>query len=156
MSLLPTVAPGSAQRGPRRWGVLGSVLLIALVSAACGRTGSTQVTGPVDVQITLTGSKISSSLTTFTVGVPYHFIVTNTDTINQHEFMVIPPAPPTTSSADLDKSTIVHIEEVDLPAGAKQTIDYTFTQAYATGTLEMACHLPGHYELGMRLPIIVK
>ena len=50
----------------------------------------------------------------------------------------------------------MHIEEVDLPAGAKQTIDYTFTQAYAAGMLEMACHLPGHYELGMSLPVIVK
>ena len=50
----------------------------------------------------------------------------------------------------------MHIEESDLQAGAKQTIDYTFTQAYPTGTLEMACHLPDHYERGMHLPVIVK
>jgi uncharacterized cupredoxin-like copper-binding protein len=35
-------------------------------------------------------------------------------------------------------------------------MDYTFTKAYPAGTLEFACHLSGHYEAGMHLPITVQ
>jgi uncharacterized cupredoxin-like copper-binding protein len=33
--------------------------------------------------------------------------------------------------------------------------DYTFNQSMVGQNFEFACHLPGHYEAGMRLPIIV-
>ena len=146
-----------ARRWTGWWKVLGLVLLIAPATVGCGTTASTpaNATGPVDVQITLSVNKLASSLTTFTVGVPYHFIVTNKDAV-EHEFMIMPPVAPQTTSAEIDKLTLVHIEESGLPANTKQTADYTFTKAYVAGTLEFACHLPGHYEAGMRLPIVVK
>lgn len=34
--------------------------------------------------------------------------------------------------------------------------EYIFTNPAQAGTLEFACHLPGHYEAGMKLAIVVK
>ncbi len=47
------------------------------------------------------------------------------------------------------------IEEDDMPAGATGTLDLTFTEPAEAGKLEFACHVPGHYEAGMKLPITV-
>jgi len=56
--------------------VISLMIVATLVLAACG--GAALATGkPVNVQVTLTDFKINSSLTTFTTGVPYHFVVTN-------------------------------------------------------------------------------
>ncbi len=55
----------------------------------------------------------------------------------------------------LDEMALATVEEDDLHPGQTQTLDFTFAKAYPAGTLEFACHLPGHYELGMELPITV-
>jgi hypothetical protein len=66
------------------------VLAVALL-AACGGGGNAASGGsPVQVQVTLTDFKIDSSLTTFSVGVPYHFVVTNKGAV-AHEFVIMPP-----------------------------------------------------------------
>ena len=43
----------------------------------------------------------------------------------------------------------------DLPPGATETLEITFTTPAPAGTLELACYVPGHYEAGMHLPIAV-
>jgi ABC-type oligopeptide transport system substrate-binding subunit len=67
--------------------VLGFVLVtFVLILAACGSSttssssqqGQTTPSGSQTVQITLSDTKVDSSLTTFTAGMPYHFVVTNT------------------------------------------------------------------------------
>jgi hypothetical protein len=40
-------------------------------------------------------------------------------------------------------------------AGATWSVDYTFTKQNS-GTLELACYLPGHYEAGMHQAITVQ
>ena len=57
---------------------------------------------------------------------------------------------------ELDEQALAMVPASDLPAGATATFDYTFTEAAPNGTLEFACHTPGHYETGMKLPIVVK
>ena len=88
---------------------------------------------PVDVTVTLSEFKIDSSLTTFQAGVPYHFIVTNDGKI-PHEI------------------NIANLTNAQMPVGATQSFDITFT---SQGQPEFACHLPAHYEAGMKLPITV-
>lgn len=89
---------------------------------------------PVDVSVTLAEFKIDSSLSVFHVGVPYHFIITNNGMI-AHELNV----------ANLDARPVA--------PGATVTLDLTFpSQAQA----EFACHLPSHYEAGMKLPLTVE
>lgn len=137
--------------------ILLSMLSIAL--AACGGTttsssSSTTPTssGPTTVQATLSDFKIQPSLTTFKVGVVYHFVVTNTGQV-VHEFMAGPISAAHASEEERDAAKL--FEVADVAPGQTKTLDYTFTQPAAAGTLEFSCHVPGHYEQGMRLDFTV-
>ena len=138
-----------------------TTLLIVLIGilAACGTTQATKKSSPVAVQVKLSEMKIESSLTTFAVGVPYRFTVTNAGNM-PHEMMLMPPTMNggTMSSMpmeQLDTMALTHIHDSDLAPSATWTVDYTFTKQN-TGTLELACYLPGHYEAGMHQPITVQ
>lgn len=134
-------------------------VLVVLVAAgflltACGGQRATEV------KITLTEFGIKSSMTEFQTGVPYHFVVTNEGAV-EHEMMIMPPLMEdqmgmAMDMEELDKTALAMVEASDLPVGATASFDYTFTEAAPDGTLEFACHTPGHYEAGMKLPIIVK
>lgn len=128
--------------------------LAGLLLTACGGSKATEV------KITLTDTGVESSLSDFQSGVPYHFKVTNNGTV-AHEFMILPPLKTdsmgmTMNMEDLDKTALAMIPASDLPAGKTASFDYTFTQSAPEGSLEFACHTPGHYEMGMKLPITVK
>ena len=133
--------------------LLASLLILSTALAACAPSsgGSGKAT---DVKVTLTDFKVESSLTTFSVGVPYHFTIVNTGSV-AHELVIMPPADPASAQAALAKA-VLNVGASDLQAGATKTVDYTFTTAAPDGTLEMACHITGHYEAGMHLPIVVK
>ncbi len=135
--------------------VLACLLIASTALAACAPSGGGGGGGSgTTVQITLTDFKIDSSVTDFSVGVPYHFVITNKGA-TAHEFYIMPPAD--ASTADSKKSqAVVAVTQSDLPAGGSKTVDYTFTTAAPAGTLEMACHVAGHYEAGMHLAITVK
>jgi uncharacterized cupredoxin-like copper-binding protein len=114
---------------------------------------------PEEVAITLGGPAgeftITAAQTTFRVGVPYRFVVTNAGQI-PHEFMIIPPMPMGRMGMEgMHHMALGLIDEEDLPPGATQTLDIVFSAPAATGELELACYLPGHYEAGMNLPIEV-
>ena len=141
--------------------ILVTMLSIALV--ACGgtttassgnTTGSTTPTaaGATTVQVTLVDFKIQSSLDTFKVGVPYHFVVTNNGT-TAHEFMALPVAKETASEDERDAAKLFEVSELE--PGHTGTADYTFTQAYPAGVVEFACHVGSHFEAGMVLPFTV-
>jgi len=129
-------------------------MMLAL-SACAGNASNSQ--GPVDVTITATDFNFQSSQTTFKVGVTYHFIVTNKGAV-EHEFMLVKPIDPSANMemSEMDDMALAHIEEDDLEPGKTATVDYTFTQDDTNGPLEFSCHLPGHYENGMKLPITVQ
>jgi uncharacterized cupredoxin-like copper-binding protein len=131
------------------------LVLAAFLLVACG-SGAAASNGPVQVQVTLHDFSIDSSLTTFSTGVPYHFVVTNKGAVN-HEFMIMPPTQgETDSETAMPKTALAGILGKDLTPGATKTLDYTFTKAAPAGSLEFACHLPGHYDAGMHLSIVVK
>ena len=131
------------------------VLVVAVLAACGGGAGGAASGNATTVTVTLTDFKIDSSVTSFSVGVPYHFVVTNKGAV-AHEFVIMPPEQAAQSSeAQLPSTALAGIAGKDLPTGATKTLDYTFTQAPAGG-LEFACHLPGHYEAGMHTPITVK
>lgn len=141
-------------RPNRRFVLFTSVMLMAtIVLAACG--GGSASKQPVDVKITETEFSIEASMTTFQVGVPYHFIVTNNGTVN-HEFDIMPPEPADTPENQVQQESLARLTQDELPAGTTATLDYTFTKAYPAGSLEFACHVPGHYDAGMHTPIIVQ
>ncbi len=140
-------------RSFQRFALIITLLVVAIfVLTACGGGGAKS---PVTVQVTLTEFKIDSSLTTFSTGVPYHFVVTNKGT-TIHEFMIMPPMEGAVAPDQVQKAALAGITQDKLPAGATATVDYTFTQPAPAGKLELACHTPGHYEAGMHVPIIVQ
>ncbi|MBA3944536.1 MAG: hypothetical protein H0X37_08245 [Herpetosiphonaceae bacterium] len=131
------------------------MLLLVLVSS-CGATGaSTQSVGSkADVQIRLADFSIASSRTTLTPGVPYHLVVTNAGT-TVHELMLMPPMAMGSMPMDqMDKLAIVAISNV--APGTTKTLDVTIPSSATTGPLEFSCHLPGHYEAGMKLAVSVQ
>jgi uncharacterized cupredoxin-like copper-binding protein len=133
--------------------LLPVVMIAALSACAGGSSGSSQ---PVEVEVTANEFGFESSLTTFSVGVPYHFVVTNNGTV-EHEFMIIQPIEPgAMDMEEMDEMALAVIEEDDLPPGATVSVDVTFDEPAPAGTLELACHTPGHYEAGMHLPITVE
>ncbi|MEJ2261925.1 MAG: hypothetical protein P8X95_00665 [Anaerolineales bacterium] len=138
----------------RRFALIAMVMLLAaIVLAACG--GGPASNQPVDVTVTETEFSIESSMTTFEVGVAYHFVVTNNGTVN-HEFDIMPPEPADTPENQVQQESLARLTQDNLPPGTTATLDYTFTKPYPAGSLEFACHVPGHYDAGMHLPVIVK
>ena len=131
------------------------ILATSMLLSACGP--STNPDGSVNVDVTLTDFAIDSSLVSFEVGVPYHFIITN-EGEDEHELMIMEPMMPGTemSMEEMDEMAFAVVEEDDLPPGATYTLDYTFTEPAPAGSLEFSCHIQGHYEAGMLLPINVK
>jgi len=57
---------------------------------------------------------------------------------------------------EMDAMALAFVEEDELTPGVTQTLDYTFTEPAPAGSLELGCHIEGHYEAGMLLPITVK
>ena len=135
---------------------LFALIAAGLLLTACGGGGQKKN----EVKVTLTEFGIESSITEFQMGVPYHFVVTNAGQVN-HEIMIMPPLTEDQmgmgmNMQEIDKMALVMIEEDKLTPGKTATMDYTFSEAAPAGTLEFACHTPGHYENGMKLPITVK
>ena len=122
----------------------------------CGSLTTTQAApqtaSPTEVKITLSDFSIQSSLTTFTKGTLYHFEVTNAGKA-VHELMVVPTSTAHGTEEEIDQARLFEVDDVDV--GQIKTLDYTFKDAATAGTLEFACHQPGHYEAGMRLDITV-
>ncbi len=143
--------------------VLCIALAAVLVLAACGPGAGSAPTQPaapkpVEVQVTMTEFKIEPSMTSFQVGVPYRFVVTNKGTV-AHDFSITPPAMQhggmAMSSDDMHKAALAVIDAANMPPGATKTVDVTFNKPVAAGEFELACHTPGHYEAGMQVPITV-
>lgn len=135
---------------------VGMSVVFILLLAACGAQGSDSN----EVQITLTDFGMESSQTSFEVGVPYHFVVTNNGAID-HEMMIMAPLTEMEMSMgmdmeEMDEMALAMIEGDELTPGKTMTLDYTFTEPAPDGNLEFSCHIEGHYEAGMKLPITVK
>ena len=113
----------------------------------------TAVPGSVEVHVTLLEYKIFSTVTTFRIGVPYHFIVSNRGTM-VHEFMITLDHPDGMSypASEQDAHAIIHIEVVN--PGTTINVNYTFPPS-AGSRYEMACQMRGHYAAGMWLKLVV-
>jgi uncharacterized cupredoxin-like copper-binding protein len=152
-----------------------SMLAFALVITACGGTASTPIPsvnnaptpeattqaaqnadGKVQVQVTEGDNWIKSDMTTFKVGVPYVFTITNTGR-HAHIFSISQPADKTASGIDTaKKGALVFISDEQLSPGAVVTVEHTFTEPAPAGTLEFACLILMHYKMGQYLPIVVE
>ncbi|MSQ41083.1 MAG: hypothetical protein EXR55_05385 [Dehalococcoidia bacterium] len=128
-----------------RWILIGGLAVLALVLAACGGQAVPWSSEPEQVDVTLSEFTVDSSRITFARGTTYRFIVTNRGQL-AHEFIVVPPG------HQGHVLSVLHVEADALPPGATMTQNIVFP---APGKYEMVCHLPGHFEAGMKLLVEV-
>ena len=133
-------------------------VVFLLAAALLGACSAQVLDDSTEVIVTLTDFGVVSSSTQFVAGTPYTFTITNEGRV-PHEFMFIPPV--MAGMADMHgeathSTALIEVEESDLPPGATYALAYTFPESAAGTELEIACHTPGHYEAGMRLPITVR
>jgi uncharacterized cupredoxin-like copper-binding protein len=124
------------------------------VLTACGSTAAAVPpipSGYTEVQITLSDYKIQSSLTSFTAGKPYYFVITNKGAVT-HEFMIMPPGMGGHIKT-LNKMSFSAVENI--AAGETKTLEFTFEHTAAPQQLEFSCHYADHYARGMMLPVVV-
>jgi uncharacterized cupredoxin-like copper-binding protein len=107
------------------------------------------------VNVSLSEFKIDASLTTFTPGKPYHFVLMNKGQ-TAHEFMIMPKSEGSMSGmpmGDMDKMAMAAVDNI--APGETKTLDYTFPSSAANSQPEFACYLLGHYEAGMKQEVRV-
>jgi uncharacterized cupredoxin-like copper-binding protein len=121
--------------------------LLTLVLGACtpSEARETQVVVEID------HSRFSPARYEFEAGTSVEFMIQNDDPID-HEFIL------GDTSVQNRHERGNHVQhdaipgEVSVPAGAKVSTTYHFSEA---GRLIIGCHLPGHYDYGMRAPVTV-
>ena len=101
---------------------------------------------PVTVVVNFEHSAIQPPALRVRQGTVVRFVVVNNDPIN-HELIVGPPEVHDRHRNGTERQHGAEPGEVSVPALQRAVTSYTFD---TPGTVEMACHLPGHYDYGMR------
>src|SRR5215470_13794888 len=119
------------------------LLPFLLLLAACGSSttpsgsqqAQTSTTGSQTVNVTLSDNKVDSSITTFTAGMPYHFVIMNAGHM-PHQFVMIPMGMNMGSmSADQMHHAALYMYDSVAP-GETRMFDYTFAPSSAGQSFE--------------------
>lgn len=102
--------------------------------------------GPVTVVLDIEHSTFSPASLRVVKGTQVRFVVDNHDPIN-HELIVGTPEVHRRHSSGTEPHHATVPGEVSVSPGKRVSTTYTFD---AVGQVELACHLPGHYDYGMR------
>jgi hypothetical protein len=138
----------------------GAVLLMlagVLALAACGTTttsttGRATPTTPANsVHVSMYNDHMTLSQSTFSAGMPYHFLITNTGTLQQA--CAIVPHSMSQMPMNMMQQNALMMTRVTMP-GATQAFDYTFPMGLASQQLEITCFANGQNT--MHMPIQIK
>jgi len=110
--------------------------------------------GSTQIDITLADNTIDSPVTTFQVGVPYTFVITNAGR-HGHNFNISTPVSEVGSLEAALQTALLAVPQSELGPGASVTVEYTFPADAAGKNLEFSCLIRMHYQDGMLLPITV-
>lgn len=122
----------------------GALAACALLAAGCSSAGATAAVR--EVEVTLEHSRFVPAVFEVGAGESVRFVVHNTDPID-HEFILGDDSVQTRHENGREQHHGEVPGEVSVPAGETRTTTYTFS---APGRLVIGCHLPGHYDYGMR------
>ena len=121
--------------------------------SAAGRPGNPKKISRT-IKITALDIKYDKPAIRVKAGETVKFVVTNTGKL-RHEFMIGDPEEQR-QHAEMMKQMpdMVHEDAnmVTVEPGETKSLVWQFTQA---GELEVACHIPGHYEAGMKSQVVV-
>jgi uncharacterized cupredoxin-like copper-binding protein len=151
------------------------IALLVMVLAACSSATSTATQPPAleptatqpgatqgipqtgdgtQVDIKLADNTINASMTTFQVGVPYTFVITNTGR-HAHNFNINPPVSAVGSLDEALNKALLAVPQDQLGPGQSTTVEFKFPDAAAGQQLEFSCLIRRHYEDGMKVSITV-
>lgn len=149
----------------RSW-VLGPVTAVALLAAACtaGPSASSPPasappasspggTRTIDVRTT-DALRFEPEALTVTAGERIRFVVSNPGTVD-HEFYVGDEAAQAEHAEEMAGGGMMHDDPngIEVPAGETMELEIAFDQP---AELLIGCHVPGHYEAGMRATLTVE
>ena len=136
--------------------IIGAVALVAIVAAGCADKNSTSTTaGParMRVEITMTDNAYSPSAVTVPKGEKVVFKFTNSGSV-EHEAIIGDTSVQDDHAQEMmDGHSMSGMggdasdRTVTVKPGKTAEITTTFD---AAGTLIIGCHVPGHYEAGMK------
>ena len=106
------------------------------------------------VTVTLADNTITASTTTFKVGVPYTFVITNSGR-HAHNFNINPPVSVAGSLDEALNKALLAVPQEELGVGKTATATFTFPASAAGQLLEFSCLIRQHYEDGMHVDITV-
>ena len=122
---------------------LALALLVALLASGCSaRAGE----GDERVTITIEHSRFEPGHMSFEPGQTVEFVVVNGDPID-HELIIGDEAVQQRHEVGRGHHHGAVPGEISVPAGTTRSTTYTFTDE---GRVLFGCHLPGHYDYGMR------
>src|SRR6266702_6202566 len=115
----------------KRWSVLCVLVLLFVLTACGGAGGNTPTSGQQSVQVNENDFKIASSVTTFSPGRTYHFVVMNNGQ-TAHEFMIMPKAEGSMSGMPMGNTDSMALAKVNTIApGQTKSLDHTFPSSAA-------------------------
>ena len=128
---------------------------VATEAPAQGATEGVPVSGSgTQVDVTLADNTIDASMTSFQVGVPYTFVITNAGE-HAHNFNINPPVSVAGSLEQALDSALLAVPQQQLAPGQTATVEFTFPDTAAGQLLEFSCLIRRHYDDGMLVPITV-
>jgi LPXTG-motif cell wall-anchored protein len=122
----------------KRWSICAALVLVG--GLLCVNLASAKA--PVEVKVTLSDFKVEMSNTDLPAGTAVTFVITNNGKIT-HE-MVLEKAGVVDEPLEFNGEGQ---EAEDIEAGTTRTVEWTVPEA---GQYQLACHVPGHYEAGMK------
>ena len=129
------------------------VVKLALAAAALALgAGCVPSAGAEPIEIGIEHSAFEPGRITVSRGETVTFIIRNGDPI-AHEFILGEEEIQDIHENGTEAHHGARPGEVSIPPGATRTTTYTFTEP---GELIFGCHLPGHYDYGMRGAVEVK
>ena len=124
------------------------------VPSQSGATEAPDSGNGTQVNITLADNTIDASQTTFQVGVPYTFVITNSGR-HAHNFNINPPVSVAGSLEEALNKALLAVPQEQLGVGATTTAEFTFPDSAVGQLLEFSCLIRKHYEDGMHVDITV-
>ncbi len=129
-----------------------AVALVLLVGAAAASRGAPARANDGTVRITIHYSKFDPAELAVEPGETVRFVIVNSDPID-HEFILGDEQVQLVHENGTEAHDPPQPGEVSVPAGETVVTSYTFPKT--TGSLIFGCHLPGHYDFGMRGIVVI-
>lgn len=124
-----------------------AALVLLVAAAGCGGDGAETR----EVHVELRFSRFVPDDFEFEAGTTVRFVVENRDPID-HEFLIGDQEVQDAHEEGTEEHHGARPGEISVPAGETRETTYTFDEP---GTLLIGCHLPTHWDYGMRGEITV-